>query len=347
MRRILGRLWRHLGALPLAVLLLLALAFTGLAATLYEARHGTTAVQRDVYRAPWFTLLLALLALNLVAALAQRYPWRARQAGFVLAHAGLLMLLAGAWVSRAFGLDGELALPQGATSDRVTLRATSLQVLVPGQEPVLFPVAFERPPAPGLGREVRFRLPGGELVLVAEDYGPWRQDDAGAAPTLAVKLRLEAGGQRGTSLWLPWLSARTLSLGARTVRVGFLAPEVALPFRVTLLAFETLHYPGSQRPASYSSLVAIADPERGLSRHTLSMNRPLHHRGYVLFQAGLTNTEAVTVTFTVVRAPGLPAVYLGALLVVAGTAHLFWFGSRPTPRAALGPVSTQPSGASA
>src|SRR5207245_8785628 len=87
---------------------------------------------------------------------------------FVMAHIGILTLLLGSLVSLHFGMDGNMALFEGETTDRVALLDRSLQVMVPGQDPAVFPVVFEkRPPTPG--REKRFAAAGG-VTVVAEDY---------------------------------------------------------------------------------------------------------------------------------------------------------------------------------
>ncbi len=94
-----GRLYDALASLRLAVAVMVTLALTCLAATIYESRHGTAAAQRDFYRTPWFALILGLLGANIFCAMMKRYPWKKRHAGFVMAHVGILTLLAGSLVS--------------------------------------------------------------------------------------------------------------------------------------------------------------------------------------------------------------------------------------------------------
>ena len=42
-------------------------------------------------------ILLAFLGDNILCAALIRYPWKKRQTGFVITHAGLLILLAGSY----------------------------------------------------------------------------------------------------------------------------------------------------------------------------------------------------------------------------------------------------------
>src|SRR5687768_4640027 len=105
-----------LGSLRLAIGLIVTLAVVCAAATFYESSHGTPAAQRDVYRTGWFALLLVLIGVNVTLSMVKRFPWKAHQAGFVMSHVGILLLLAGSLVSLHFGLDASLALYEGESS---------------------------------------------------------------------------------------------------------------------------------------------------------------------------------------------------------------------------------------
>ncbi|MBI4716988.1 MAG: cytochrome c biogenesis protein ResB [Planctomycetes bacterium] len=107
--RLAGSLWF---AAVIMVLLLVAMAF----ATVYESSHGTDAVQSAFYKTWWFETLLALLALNVTAAVVVRYPFNRRQVGFVITHASIVLIVLGAWISDRFGVAGQLALVEGETT---------------------------------------------------------------------------------------------------------------------------------------------------------------------------------------------------------------------------------------
>jgi hypothetical protein len=134
-------------------------------------QNGTPAAQRDVYQTPWFAFILGLLGLNVFSVMVSRYPWTKHHIGFLTAHVGILLVLAGSVVSLYRGLDSNMALFEGETSERVSLLDKTLQVSVPGLGTSgTFPVAFEKK-APAPGREKRFPV-GGGVVLVADDYQP-------------------------------------------------------------------------------------------------------------------------------------------------------------------------------
>jgi hypothetical protein len=344
-----GRVLAFFSSLRLAVVVMVALGVICGYATFYEMRHGTPAVQRDIYQTPWFAFLLGLLGVNVLAVMVARYPWNRHQAGFLVAHLGILAILVGSVVSLYRGLDSSMALYEGETSDRVLLLEKALHASVPGLGAhATFPVAFEkRPPAPG--REALYPVPGTDLVLVADDYAPHvvtteSQAVVPATPPAdeerrhpAVHLRLEGPGVKSEPAWVPWGEEREARLGAEQATLGFHSPQASLPFRVTLLRFNNESYPGSRMAATYESTVRIEDPEHGTFETLISMNHPLHHRGYVFFQSSFVEGQPMISIFSVARAPGLPLVYLGTALLGVGTFWMFyvkpWLAKRQAARA--------------
>jgi len=449
-----GRVLSLTASLRLAVLTMLTLGSVCAYATFYEMRNGTPAVQRDIYQTPWFALILAVLGVNVASVMVSRYPWTRHHIGFLVAHVGILAILAGSLVSIYRGLDSNLALFEGETSDRVTLHDRSLQLSLPTGARASFPVAFEKRPA-SPGREQRFAVPGQDLVLVAdesrphvgvsESFGPapggspalhfqlqapmatqdgWLVSDdpersrldlfmvsfgfrsapseaaaqqllsrdegpnhvtfvaspagllyaasdgqgarqtgsvvpggpvrtgwAGLGLTVdrylpaaelvrqvvpetppakeerrrpAVRVHLEGRGTAGPSEWVLWGEQRALRVGNRMAAVGYRSPEVALPFKVTLLRFNDESYPGSRMASTYESTVRVDDPGEGSFETLISMNHPLHYRGYIFFQSSFVEGRPMMSIFSVARAPGLPLVYLGVALIGTGIIWMFY-----------------------
>ena len=95
---------------------MLTLAATCAWATFYEMEHGTPAAQRDIYMTPGFALLLGLLGVNIFSVMVSRWPWKEHHTGFVIAHIGILTLLAGSLISLHRGLDSNMPLYEGETS---------------------------------------------------------------------------------------------------------------------------------------------------------------------------------------------------------------------------------------
>ena len=451
-----GRMLAFFSSLRLAVVTMLTLGAVCGSATFYEMQNGTPAAQRDIYMTPWFAAILGLLGLNIFSVMVSRYPWTKHHIGFLTAHVGLLLVLVGSVVSLYRGLDSNMALFEGETSDRVALLEKALQVSVPGLGVSgTFPVAFEKTP-PSPGRERRFAVAGSDLVLVADDYHPhvsvfeafepaasgaaalhfllqapmatqeqWlvaddpqrshldlgmvsfgfhaassdaqvkellghseganhlsfvaapdgrllfaAADGSGAVKTGAVEagqpvltgwpamgvtvdrfvprarlartvkpgnppakeerrqsaVRLHLEGPKGKSdpEWVLWGERVRVAYGEQPASLAYRSPEAALPFKVTLLKFSNEPYPGSRMASTFESTVRVEDPESGNFETLISMNHPLHHRGYIFFQSSFVEGQPMMSIFSVARAPGLPLVYLGTTLIGVGIIWMFY-----------------------
>jgi hypothetical protein len=105
--------YRFLSSLKLAVCSLCCLAATLGYATFFESWYGTGAAQEYIYRSAGFAVLLAFLGMNILCAALIRFPWRWRQTGFVVTHAGLLTVLAGSLYSVRTGDEGQVGMLEG------------------------------------------------------------------------------------------------------------------------------------------------------------------------------------------------------------------------------------------
>jgi hypothetical protein len=464
-----GSVVAFFASLRLAVIVMVTLGSVCAYATFYEMEHGTPAVQRDIYQTPWFAFLLGLLGLNVFSVMVSRWPWTKHQAGFLIAHVGILAILVGSVISLYRGLDSNMALAEGETSDRVRLLEKAVHVSIPGLDAHgVYPVVFEKS-APTEAQPRRFEVEGTDVVLVADGYEPhatvkesfeeasagppalhfvleapmatqdgWLVPDdrprshlnfgmvsfgfhaarteeqiesllqhAGAQNHLsfvlapdgrvhygatgtsgplqtglveigeplatgwpglgvmvdqflpraavrrtvvpaplpkkeeerraAVRLHLEGPSGATEPAWLQWGDTQRLLMGDQVASLAYRSPEAALPFRVTLLDFNNQPYPGSRMASTYESTVRIDDPEEGTFETLISMNHPLHHRGYIFFQSSFIEGRPQISIFSVARAPGLPLVYLGTALIGIGIAWMFygkpWLARRQAARA--------------
>src|SRR3954451_22296749 len=110
--RVFDAVYRFLASLKLAVFSLGTLAAVLAYATFFESWHGTSAVQEWIYQTKWFAVLLAFLGVNILCAALIRYPWKRRQTGFVITHAGLLILLAGSFYSLKTSDEGQVGMTE-------------------------------------------------------------------------------------------------------------------------------------------------------------------------------------------------------------------------------------------
>jgi len=106
-------IYRFLASLKLAVFSIATLAATLAYATFFESAYGMGASQDYIYRSAGFSILLAFLGMNILCAALIRFPWKKRQTGFVVTHAGLLTLLLGSFYSFRTADEGQVGMLEG------------------------------------------------------------------------------------------------------------------------------------------------------------------------------------------------------------------------------------------
>ncbi len=190
---LLEKLWNVLISLKLAVIVILSLAITLSVATVIESMHDTKTAQYFVYRAAWFYGLLSVLGLNILAVALSRLPWKRRHIPFLLAHAGILMILAGSWLTYVNGVDGSLLISEGEMNSAVELDELVL-VSKRGEEvrtvpfpwmPASVAKSFKPREFPELGIRIERYVADAERVT---RYFPADGSNPEAAPAVQVRV---------------------------------------------------------------------------------------------------------------------------------------------------------------
>lgn len=118
------------------------------------------------------------------------------------------------------------------------------------------------------------------------------------------------------------------------VSVSFNYKRMQLPFDIELTRAESQLDPGTNSPATFSSFVKLYDSDQnidGEDRH-ITMNEPLNHRGYKVYQSQFDRQgidpesfRPIAVSgFTVGRDPGLWLKYLGTAMLGIGIATMYY-----------------------
>ena len=221
---------KWLGSIKLAVPLLITIAAVLAWGTIYESRYGTASVQRDVYTAPWFQLILGFLAVNLAVAAFQRYPWKAKHAPFLLAHLGIILILTGGIIGGISGVDGQLIIPEGQANKTLQLFKSELAVSVPDAEPQVVPTRFEsRAWVQQPNTVFPVQVGGRSVTLTVDHYFPDAAeeesvDNSNAEPNPAVHLLLRQPPQE-ESFWLFSRDPARFGAGWGKGHVLFLEPK--------------------------------------------------------------------------------------------------------------------------
>ena len=99
-----------LGSLNVAVILLITIAGAIAFATVMESKFDSAVARYYIYDAPWFAVWLFALVLNLLCAALTRWPWQQKHIGFVVTHAGIILMLLGAVIGHTIGFEAFVTL---------------------------------------------------------------------------------------------------------------------------------------------------------------------------------------------------------------------------------------------
>jgi len=131
--RMAREIFKFLASLKLAILLLVVIIFASIAGTLCESWISAEVARRYIYANVLFDIWLTILCINLFCVAAIRYPWKPHQTGFVITHAGIIILLIGSMIDRHWGMEAFLQLHRGAPpTDVMELHEQQLVVSVDG-----------------------------------------------------------------------------------------------------------------------------------------------------------------------------------------------------------------------
>lgn len=157
----------------------------------------------------------------------------------------------------------------------------------------------------------------------AEEKVSFKGNDQSTPVTVpAVRLNYE-----GRDFWIGLNSTVRLFSDQAVFVLAYENKRIALDFGLTLNEFRIGRYPGTIRAASYESAVTVP----GQGEVVISMNEPLKHHGYTLYQSSFQEDEQHRPTLSILsvnRDPGRWVKYIGSLLIVLGTLYLFYFKRR-------------------
>ncbi len=271
-----------------------------------------------VYGSPWFAALGLLTAVNIAVCSLRRV--RTAPAHFTLLHAGLVIIILGAFASRFFRFEAQLPLHAGAAADTAYTDLASYKLPF-SVELKDFRLEYYREPSgritlvsgakkqdfearegavikiPGRGEELKvlrlvrdFGLTGRNEVVEKSLY--WNNP--------AVQLEITSGGKK-KKLWFfsnfPGMHSSGLPFG---VLYGIEHAEIR----------------------NFTSSVAVSRPSGPEVPAEISVNKPLKMDGYTLYQTSYDPADAGYTLLTVTMDRGLWIVYAGFTIFLTGV--LLW-----------------------
>jgi hypothetical protein len=104
---------KFLASLKLSVFILLGLGVISAVGTFYDSVYNAEYAKQVVYNSIWMVGTQILLAVTLIAVMVDRLPWKEKHIPFLLAHVGIVMVLAGSVITYYHGVDGVMVFPLG------------------------------------------------------------------------------------------------------------------------------------------------------------------------------------------------------------------------------------------
>jgi hypothetical protein len=120
--------------------------------------------------------------------------------------------------------------------------------------------------------------------------------------------------------WVRKYNPRPVTIDGVPHEILYADRGIPMGFDVKLTKFTVGYYPGSGRPRSFESQVAITDPASGRTQnHVISMNHPISHGGYTFYQSSYRLLEPNNLSvLSVANDPGTPIVFAGYIGVMGG-----------------------------
>ena len=331
--------------------LLMILTFWG---TLYQVEHGLFAAQEKFFSSwlvwvfgvipfPGAKLVLGLLMLNLLGYMANVLAFQALRPGILLIHAGLLVMLIGGAITHYYAEESFLSLWEGETSN-VSSGYHEWELAVWKRDGVIRDVHAIDTRGLEAGETLAFE-PTPITVAVEQYYGHARayQTKEGATPYLSALnisriepaplnkeptqnipagiFTVSAPGMETKQILLfgDDVAPLIIPVGDDEYSIGLRQRRTPMPLLIKLIDFKKQLHPGTQVAQSFSSLVEVTAD--GITRQlTISMNKPLRHRGFTLYQQSYRETPdgRESSTFAVTRNYGRLLPYISTAMVVIG-----------------------------
>ena len=247
---------RVVGSLWFAAVLLLMTLVAMACATVFESMHSTERALAEFYGAWWFHGLLALLGVNVLAAMLARYPFNRRQIGFVLTHSSILVVLIGALITREFAENGSMGIAEGQSTNEFRLAdVPTLHVSGPNGQVTTLELSdpvfrgFDAVPSPKVKS-----IAVGDLAITVQSYLPHSvmrtemvNDNPRSSPALELAL------SHGHGEHVEWLFPN------RKTRVG----EMLVAYRVAKSEEDFTKFQQAEQPGSESvGLVKVSHAGR-------------------------------------------------------------------------------------
>ncbi len=354
-------MWDAITSLKLTIVCLATLMVLVVACTLAQVHLGTWGAV-DVYMRSWLVwwdipgtvlsipvfpggaLTGLVLAVNLISAQLRRLELSWKKSGLWIVHLGLILLVAGEFITAGYQREHNLVFSNGQTVN-FTSSPTKAELAVIDRSDARHDEVFSIPQSmlrPGRlvevpDRPIAFRVkafyPNSQVTraergmasagfgprIAAREIPPTSRDDERNMPAVLLeRVGAKAGDAPETWLLSTWIQdpQRFVHEG-RTYDLVLRSEREYLPYALKLEKFSHDRYPGTNVPKNFSSAVRLTNPQTGEARDILiKMNQPLRYGGKTFYQSSFQGET--TSILQVVENPGWLLPYLSCTLVAIG-----------------------------
>lgn len=121
---------KQLFSMPLMSVLTFAFFLSIAIATFIESDKGTVTAKILVYHAAWFEWIIFILFINLIANIIKYKLFTKEKIGSLIFHLSFLIVVVGAFITRNFGYEGNMLIPEGQAVNYILTADTYLQMKV-------------------------------------------------------------------------------------------------------------------------------------------------------------------------------------------------------------------------
>jgi cytochrome c-type biogenesis protein CcsB len=313
-----NKLYKVLSSTNLTIILFVLLALGAAIGTFIENDYGTSTARVLIYNHIWYESVLVLSIVNLSLMIIKRKMYK-NKAKFIF-HVSFIFMLIGAGLTRYVGFEGIMHIKENAIENRMISLEPYLQVTINHDSKRYYKeYQFDMS---ALGNDFNYNIRFGKdkiLNIKLNDYvyAKKQQSEMGI-----VKVDVSLDNQ--TTL-LKLVGKRSMKgfgqayeFDDTSVYIEYGSKTLHLPFKIKLLDFELLRYPGSNSPSSYSSKVRLLDDKNNVKfDYKIYMNNTLKYGNYQFFQSSYDMDEKGTI-LSVNNDPGKWPTYLGYFLLILG-----------------------------
>ena len=333
--KMLRLLLRFLASYGFAVVLLFFLFVLTFLGTVEQVEHGLFQTQKKYFESfyvlyepvrgfpillPGAYLLMALLGVNMLLGAIIRAPKSWKRPGMLIAHAGILLLLLGGYVTYHYSIRGHMTLYEGERSDKIvsyhdweitiTDTANKKEHIIPQEDfadlapnqsrlftldalPFNLMIEGYAPNATVTQAPVAAQAVDG-FAIVPLDLEKEAEQNVPGAYAVVIDRQNPGQTQEGILYGLsprrdggPWV----VEVAGNTYAINLQRVTVKVPFTIVLDKFIHETHPGTSMASNYESVVTQIDGAT-TRQVEIKMNEPLRDRGYTFFQASYGPKDA-------------------------------------------------------